>query len=92
MMARAEHRGGSKLTEFAPDINSGKVWSKMDLDDLEACSECGNSVAEAASFLCRSKEETKAKAAELGIQLPWLNAEQRQRAAERYRAPRSMAV
>jgi hypothetical protein len=78
-------RGGNPLVQFAPDINSGKAWSQFDLQDLKACSELGDSVADAAMFLCRSKEETRAKAEELGLQLRWLNAEQRGRRAKQYR-------
>ena len=78
-------RGGNSLVQFAPDINSGKAWSQLDLQDLKACSELGDSVADTALFLCRSKEETRAKAEELGIRLHWLNAEQKEQATKRYR-------
>jgi hypothetical protein len=86
--AKPKRRGGNPLVRFVPDINSGKAWSEMDIFDLRACSEQGDSVAEAALFLCRSKEETRAKAEELGLQLHWLNAKQKQRSAKGQRVRR----
>ncbi len=59
-------RGGSPV----PDLNSGKEWSKMDLDDLRLFART-MSVEEMAEFLCRNRVETKAKAKELGIPLRW---------------------
>jgi hypothetical protein len=51
------------------DINDGKDWSAMDLDDLKAVIEDGGTVEEAAEFLCRSGtvEEVRRKARELGL-------------------------
>jgi hypothetical protein len=86
MAARAKHKGGSLLGLLGPDLNAGKDWSELDLSDLKACSEQGDSVTEAASFLCRSREETRAKADELGLTLHWQNRDQKERAAKRYRA------
>jgi hypothetical protein len=36
------------------DINDGKRWSEMDVEDLKAFIEEGATIEEAAEFLCRS--------------------------------------
>lgn len=51
-----------------PDrLNAGKAWSEMDLDDLKSCAVSETTLAKAADFLMRSKEEVAAKATELGL-------------------------
>ena len=45
------------------DINSGKPWSQMDIDDLKASIACGkDDLAQTALVLCRAVIETRAKA------------------------------
>jgi hypothetical protein len=53
-----------------PDVNSGKDWSEMDLEDLKNASAQDCSLEETAAFLCRNRAEVKAKAKELGLALP----------------------
>jgi hypothetical protein len=48
-----------------PNINSGKPWSGLDLDDLEWGIEHGQSADRIADFLCRDVEEVEAKIAEM---------------------------
>lgn len=48
-----------------PNINSGKLWSVMDLTDLHNGLHIGAPIEELADFLCRDVEEVRAKAAEL---------------------------
>ena len=47
--------------------NSGKSWPKMDLEDLRASLDFGNTLADAASMLCREEDEVRQKARELGL-------------------------
>jgi hypothetical protein len=49
------------------DANSGEPWSEMDIDDLKASLDYGNTYAQAASFLCRDEGEVRQKAKELGL-------------------------
>jgi hypothetical protein len=51
------------------DLNDGKPWSEMDLFDLRNSLAHGESIEEAAGFLCRAGtvEEVKRKAEELGL-------------------------
>jgi len=51
------------------DRNDGKSWSEMDEPDLISSLERGDSIEEAAAFLCRSGtvEDVAAKALELGL-------------------------
>jgi hypothetical protein len=49
------------------DANSGKSWSKMDLEDLRASLDFENTFADAASMLCRDEHEVRQKAKELGL-------------------------
>jgi hypothetical protein len=51
------------------DLNSGKSWSKMDVRDLYASHAHGASINETAMFLCRSIEETAAKARAMGLKV-----------------------
>lgn len=53
----------------AKDLNDGKEWSYMALQDLRAAIEAGDTIEEAARFLCRSTNvaEVAAKARELGL-------------------------
>ena len=39
------------------DANSGKSWSKMDIEDLRASLDFGNTLADAASMLCRDEHD-----------------------------------
>ena len=48
-----------------PNINSGKPWSGLDLDDLEWGIDHRQSVEQIAQFLCRDVEEVEAKIAEM---------------------------
>lgn len=50
-----------------PNINSGKPWSKADLDDLKQCLALGDTAEGIAEFLCRDVAEVRAKSAELRI-------------------------
>ena len=52
-----------------PDLNSGKPWSEMDIEDLRSFALGGATAAETATFLCRDVDETITKARELGLQL-----------------------
>lgn len=52
-----------------PDLSISKEWSPWDLFDLHTSIECGNSVAEIATFLMRTETEVREKAAELRLKL-----------------------
>ena len=49
------------------DANSGEPWSEMDIQDLRASLDFGNTIADAASMLCRDEDEVRRKAKELGL-------------------------
>ena len=51
------------------DINDGNEWSEQDIADLKASLESGDTLEEAAGFLCRAGtvEEVRAKADELRL-------------------------
>ena len=49
------------------DANSGEPWSEMDIQDLRASLDFGNTLADAASMLCRDLPEVRKKARELGL-------------------------
>src|SRR3954447_2250750 len=49
------------------DANPGKPWSEIDIQDLRACLDFGNTCADAAIMLCRDKDEVCQKAEELGL-------------------------
>jgi hypothetical protein len=49
----------------APNINSGKPWSELDLQDLRYCLAAGDPVEDIADFLCRSVDEVLAKTVEI---------------------------
>ncbi len=49
----------------APNISSGKPWSKLDLQDLRYCLAAGEPLEAIADFLCRDVDEVRAKVAEL---------------------------
>ena len=51
------------------DLNNGKPWSRMDVADLKQCAISESTLADAASFLCRSQKETREKALQLGFVL-----------------------
>lgn len=50
-----------------PDINEGKPWSQQDDDDLRLAVSGGESLDRVATFLCRSPDEVKKRAAELRL-------------------------
>jgi hypothetical protein len=49
------------------DANSGKPWSEMEIQDLRASLDFGNTCADAAIMLCRDKDEVCQKAEELRL-------------------------
>ena len=51
------------------DANDGEPWTEMDVRDLTASVLCGDTIEEAAEFLCRSGtiDEVRRKAEELGL-------------------------
>jgi hypothetical protein len=49
------------------DANSGESWSDMDIQDLRASLDFGNTIADAASMLCRDEDEVRQKAKELRL-------------------------
>jgi hypothetical protein len=49
------------------DANSGEPWSEMDVADLAQSLVYGNTIADAASMLCRDEDEVRQKAKELGL-------------------------
>jgi len=51
----------------APNVNTGKPWSSIEVTDLERCMKSGFSVDQAADFLCRTPQEIRSKALELGL-------------------------
>jgi hypothetical protein len=50
-----------------PNLNTGQPWSEIDTRDLRAALDNGDSIREAAEFLCRTVEEVEAKMRELGL-------------------------
>jgi hypothetical protein len=50
------------------DANSGEPWSEMDIADLTRSLAYGNTIADAASLLCRDEDEVRQKAKELGLE------------------------
>ena len=65
-------RNPTRLARFSDeekpmDVNSGKSWSKMDLEDLRHSIDYGATFAQAASFLCRDEDEVRQKARQLGL-------------------------
>jgi hypothetical protein len=48
-----------------PNINSGKHWSEMDINDVRQCLAEEASADDIANFLCRDVDEVKRKIAEL---------------------------
>jgi hypothetical protein len=49
-----------------PNLNTGKAWSQMDVDDLTNANRYGSDVTAIADFLCRNQTEVYVKAKELG--------------------------
>jgi hypothetical protein len=47
-----------------PNINSGKKWSEMDINDLRQCLTEGAPAGDIGDFLCRDVDEVKRKVAE----------------------------
>jgi len=52
-----------------PNLNTGAPWSVMDVLDLRLCVEGEDTIEEAAQLLCRTQQEVREKAAELGLVL-----------------------
>ena len=50
-----------------PNLNSGKDWSEMDIEDLTNHLEHGATVAETADSLVRDEDEVRAKMQELNL-------------------------
>jgi hypothetical protein len=53
--------------EAPMDANSGEPWTEMNIQDLRASLDFGNTYADAASMLCRDEDEVRRKAKELGL-------------------------
>ena len=49
------------------DANSGEPWTEMDIADLTHSLAYGNTIADAASLLCRDEDEVRQKAKELAL-------------------------
>jgi hypothetical protein len=51
------------------DIYDGEPWTEMDVEDLTAALQSGDTIEEAAQFLCRSGtvDEVRRKVEELGL-------------------------
>jgi hypothetical protein len=56
------HLGDTRM-----DANSGESWSEMDIQDLRASLDFGNTIADAAIMLCREQDEVRQKMKELGL-------------------------
>ena len=67
-MVNAAVRDGTARAGSA-DIYDGAAWTEMDTNDLKAAIRHGNSIEEAAEFMCRSGsvDEVVRKAEELGL-------------------------
>jgi hypothetical protein len=50
------------------DANSGEPWSEMNVADLANSLTYGNTIADAASMLCRDEDEVREEAKELGLE------------------------
>jgi hypothetical protein len=50
------------------DANSDEPWSELDIADLTHSLAYGNTIADAASLLCRDVDEVRKKAKELGLE------------------------
>jgi hypothetical protein len=57
--------------ENLPDLKTGEPWSEAAIRDLRRCIALGDSLADTASFLCRSQQEVRAEALHLELRLPW---------------------
>ena len=61
-------RPHSVVPQMKPmNANSGEPWSELDIADLTHSLAYGNTIADAASFLCRDEDEVRQKAKELGL-------------------------
>jgi hypothetical protein len=49
----------------SPNINTGKPWSVLDLQDLRYCLAAAWPAEDIADFLCRNVDEVRAKTAEI---------------------------
>jgi len=70
-----------KMTED-PHPNSGEPWSDAAVRALRRCVALGDPLEDVASFLCRSEQDVRAKAAELQLRLPWTDEDDRALKAE----------
>lgn len=52
------------------DLNSGKSWSEMDINDLKAALDAQRSLRRIADELMRDESEVRAKIEQLGLRLP----------------------
>ena len=50
-----------------PNLNTGEPWSETDDRDLRAELQAGQSIEEAARFLCRTIDEVEKRMRELGL-------------------------
>ena len=53
-----------------PNLNSGTVWSEMDIEDLTSHLAHGATITETADFLCRDEDEVREKMQALGLEEP----------------------
>ena len=66
-MHAALHHHVTPGPSVAERMEAGKPWSEMDIQDLRASLDFGNTCADAAIMLCRGEEEVCRKAEELGL-------------------------
>jgi hypothetical protein len=55
------------LGDARMDANSSAPWSEVDIQDLRASLDFGNTIADAAIMLCRDEDEIRQKMKELGL-------------------------
>ena len=58
------------MDEQLKNLNEDKIWSDMDVWDLECAVANGNTIAEIADFLMRREDEIVAKIVELDLEHP----------------------
>jgi len=49
------------------DVSDGEPWSEIEVRHLIVCLNSGDTIEQAAAFLCRSDREVRRKAEELGL-------------------------
>ena len=62
-------------TPESPNLNTSVPWSDMDLLDLRLCAEAEDTLEDAAKIICRTQQEVREKAAELGLDLRFSHAD-----------------